>query len=185
VDDQDIARGIRAGDHEAFRELVERYGPSLLSFLLYRLGNRADAEDAYAEVLMRVWQNARRYEESGRLKAWLFTIAHRRALDMLEQRGRRGRDLCSAGTAEPLAQRTAAAEPGPEREAQSREVGARFQKALAALPEEQREVFLMREYGELSFSEVAQSVGCPLGTALARMRYAVLKLRRELEEFHA
>ena len=61
----------------------------------------------------------------------------------------------------------------------------RFQQARAGLPEEQREVFLMREYSGLSFLEIAQALGCPLGTALARMRYAVLKLRKGLEDFHA
>ena len=76
-------------------------------------------------------------------------------------------------------------EPGPERRAQSHQVREGFAAAMARLPEEQREVFLMREYGGLSFAEISRAAGCPLGTALARMRYAVLKLRQDMEEFHA
>jgi len=178
VDDQDIAAGIRTQDGEAFRGLVERHGPGLYSFLLYRLGNRADADDAYAEVLMKVWQNAQRYQEVGRLKAWLFTIAHRTALDRLRRHD-------PPALSEELEKTAASAEAGPDRLAESRQIEERFQKGLAGLPEEQREVFLMREYGGLSFAEIARTLDCPLGTALARMRYAVLKLRRDLEEFHA
>jgi RNA polymerase sigma-70 factor (ECF subfamily) len=178
VDDQQLAARIRAKDAEAFRTLVERHGPGLYSFLAYRLGSRADADDAYAEVMMKIWQNAERYEESGRLKAWLYTIAHRTALDRL----RKGDSISLTAELEGTA---ASPEAGPERQAESRQVSERFQQALAALPEEQREVFLMREYSGLSFAEISKALGCPLGTALARMRYAVLKLRRELEEFHA
>lgn len=185
VDDQEISEGIRRRDHEAFRALLERYGPGLFNFLLYRLGNKADAEDAYAEVLMKVWEHAPVYEESGRLKAWLFTIAHRRSLDFLARR-RRGSLPLQGDAAWPGRDETiASAEPGPEALAHGEEVRERFMKALAGLPEEQREVFLLREYGGLSFAQIVEALECPLGTALARMRYAVLKLRRELEEFHA
>ena len=178
MDDQQIAAGIRAKDGEAFRELVATHGPGLYSFLVYRLGNRADADDAYAEVLMKVWQHAQSYEESGRLKAWLFTIAHRTALDRLRKQD-------PVSLTKEMESAAASPEAGPERQAESRQVSERFQKALAGLPEEQREVFLMREYSGLSFAEISKALDCPLGTALARMRYAVLKLRRELEEFHA
>ncbi|MDD5627505.1 MAG: sigma-70 family RNA polymerase sigma factor [Elusimicrobia bacterium] len=174
MDDQQIAAGIRARDSEAFRLLVERHGPGLYSFLVYRLGNRTDADDAYAEVMMKIWQNAGTYQESGRLKAWLFTIAHRTALDRLRKEAPVS-----------LVEDVESKEAGPERQAESRQVAERFQKALAGLPEEQRAVFLLREYSGLSFAEIAATLGCPLGTALARMRYAVLKLRRGLEEFHA
>ncbi|MBI5240802.1 MAG: sigma-70 family RNA polymerase sigma factor [Elusimicrobia bacterium] len=178
MDDQQIAAGIRAKDAEAFRELVERHGPGLYSFLVYRLGDRTEADDAYAEVMMKIWQNAERYQESGRLKAWLYTIAHRTALDRLRKKS-------DPALTEALEDRAISAEPGPEREAESRQVSQRFREALADLPEAQREVFLMREYSGLSFAEIAAALGCPLGTALARMRYAVLKLRKGLEEFHA
>ena len=178
MDDQQIAAGIRAKDGEALRGLVERHGPGLYSFLVYRLGNRADADDAYAEVLMKVWQHAESYQEKGRLKAWLFTIAHRTALDRL----RRQDPVGLTGGMESTA---VSPEAGPDRQAENKQVSERFQKALAGLPGDQREVFLMREYSGLSFAEIAQALDCPLGTALARMRYAVLKLRRQLEEFHA
>ncbi len=178
MDDQQIAAGIRAKDPEAFRELVERHGPGLYSFLVYRLRDKTEADDAYADVMMKIWQNAERYQESGRLKAWLYTIAHRTALDRLRRED-------APALTEALEDRAASPEAGPERQAESRQVSQRFQEALAALPEEQREVFLMREYSGLSFLEIAQALGCPLGTALARMRYAVLKLRKGLEDFHA
>ena len=74
---------------------------------------------------------------------------------------------------------------GPERAAEATLTRERIESAVSALPEAQREVFLMREYGGLSFAEIAKATGVPLGTALARMRYAVLKLRKELGDLDA
>ena len=75
-------------------------------------------------------------------------------------------------------------EPGPSRAAESAETRERLARALLELSDEQREVFLLREYGGLSFKEIAAAQGCPLNTALARMRYALLKLRGRLEACH-
>jgi RNA polymerase sigma-70 factor (ECF subfamily) len=87
--------------------------------------------------------------------------------------------------AEGAEERLASPEPGPEREAEAASARVRIGAALGRLPEDQREVFLLREFGGLSFSEIADAMDCPLSTALARMRYAVLKLRGELGDLRA
>lgn len=185
--DLDILGRISAGDSGSFRLLLERYGPMLYGYLVCRMGSRTAAEDAYAEVWMKVWRALPTYKEMGSLKSWLFTVAHRHSLDRLEQEARRrvfsldassGPD--SAGVAE-----IAASIPGPEREYHSAHIRERLRRALDLLPPIQREVFLLREYGGLSFVEISQAMNCPLGTALARMRYAVMKLRLELEDLDA
>jgi len=168
---------------EALALLLERFQRPLFSFLYHRIGDAAAAEDLLQELLVRVWRGLDRYESRGRLSAWLFTIARRLASDELAKRGTR--------RAEPLdddaSQAQAALEPGPGPEAQAASslARARIEAAVAALPEEQRETFLLREYGGLSFAEIAEVQGCPLGTALARMRYAVVKLRKALEDLDA
>ena len=172
-----IAWGDVEPDRSEFAELLERYGPGLYSFLLYRLGRREDAEDAYAEVFMKAWQGWASYQERGRVQAWLFTIAYRRVVD--------GARAAVHRATVPLEGDAQSHESGPEREAEGGYARERIGAVLATLPAEQRDVFLMREYGGLSFKEIAEAAGCPLSTALARMRYAVLKLRASLGDLDA
>lgn len=174
---------LRSRDAEAFRWLLDRYGGPLYSYLARRLRDRGAAEDLVAETMARVLRNIERYEPRGRFSSWLFTIAHRLSLDHLD----RLRSAASGGQAVAVAgeesREPVSAERGPEGEAAGAELRDRLELALAALPEEQREVFLLKEYGGLTFAEIADAMDCPLSTALARMRYAVLKLRRDLEGF--
>ncbi|TBR17560.1 sigma-70 family RNA polymerase sigma factor [bacterium] len=164
-------------DRLEFERLIERHGPGLFSFLLYRLGRREDAEDAYAEVVMKAWAAWGTYQETGRAQAWLFTIARRRALDLAAARRWTVPLLPDAEGPSP--------EPGPEREAEGGYARERIARALTELTPEQKDVFLMREYGGLSFKEIAAAAGCPLSTALGRMRDAVLKLRVGLGDLDA
>ncbi len=185
ADNSDLER-LGLGDDRALERLMKRHGPALYGFLVHRLGDRASADDAYAEVWLRAWQGRASYREQGRIQSWLFTIAHRLSLDALERLGKRPISIDQpAGEESPLAERLASPEPGPEASAESGELGRRMSSALGELPPDQREVFLMREYGGLSFKEIAETQECPLGTALARMRYAVQKLRKSLEGLHA
>jgi RNA polymerase sigma-70 factor (ECF subfamily) len=187
ADEQDLCRRLKAGDPEAFKDLVQEYKTPLFSYLCHRLGNRTQAEDAFSEVCVRIWRGIESYRPQGRLKAWVFTIAHRLALDHAEKSRRRREESLDAqeGEGRPFSEGLASSEPGPEGEAAARDARARIEKAIASLPEAQRQVFLLREYGGLSFAEAAEAMDCPLSTALARMRYAVAKLRGELEGFDA
>lgn len=178
--DQALLERLRRRDPEAFRWLLDRYGGPLFSYLARRLRDPSAAEDLVSEVLVRVLRHIDGYQPRGRFSAWLFTIAHRLSLDHLDR---------TRGRTEPLvgdpAEEPASPEKGPEREAAGSELRERLERALNSLPEEQRQVFFLREYGGLSFAEIADAMDCPLSTALARMRYAVLKLRRDLEGFDA
>lgn len=180
LSDAELVEGALAGDPRAFPELVKRHGTGLYGYLRHRLGSEAD--DAYAEVWMKVWERLGRYEDRGRFGAWLFTIAHRLFLDKARRAGRRPQEPLEEEGGE---ERFASPEPGPEREAEASAARERIGAALGKLPEDQREVFLLREFGGLSFAEIADAMDCPLSTALARMRYAVLKLRGELGDLRA
>ncbi|MEI8190625.1 MAG: sigma-70 family RNA polymerase sigma factor [candidate division NC10 bacterium] len=185
--EQDLCRRLKAGDPEAFKELVQEYETPLFSYLCHRLRNRAQAEDAFSEVFVRIWRGIESYRPQGRLKAWVFTIAHRLALDHAEKARRRREDSMDAqdGEGRPLSEGLASLEPGPELEAAAHDSRTRIENAIAALPEPQRQVFLLREYGGLSFAEAADAMDCPLSTALARMRYALIKLREKLGDLDA
>jgi RNA polymerase sigma-70 factor (ECF subfamily) len=121
-----------------------------------------------------------RYRQN-HLLSWLFRIAHNLMID----RVRRRRPLCSLdvadadGRAAP-AERLAAAGLGPDIQAGAHELGRRIEAAAARLPVEQREVFWLRMQADLSFKEIAKIQKCSVNTALARMHYALAKLRVEL-----
>lgn len=183
-DDEELCRRLKAGDPEAFKGLVRDYERPLYAYLCSLLRDPAAAEDAFSEVLMKVWKALPSYRDEGRLQAWLFTIAHRVCLDRFELAKRREESLDSEQGAA-LRESLASAERGPEREAADGEIRSRLEAAIAGLPEEQRQVLLLKEYGGLTFAEIAGLLGCPLSTALSRMRYAALKLRGSLEGLDA
>ncbi|MBI3550005.1 MAG: sigma-70 family RNA polymerase sigma factor [Elusimicrobia bacterium] len=177
--DEELARRAAQGDSRGFEELVERTKGRLYSFLWHRVG--PGAEDVFQEVWMKVWRGLPRWEPREPFSAWLFTIARHAAIDFATREGRRLAEPLEDARADVLAE----AAPGPERLAEANAASHRVDLALAELPEEQREVFLLREYGRLSFKEIAALQGCPLGTALARMRYALEKLKIRLEGYDA
>lgn len=172
-DDALILRCSR--DPAAFRELVQRYKARLFGFLVH-LAGRDSADDLFQDVWLRVLRAAPRYEARGQAAGWLFKIARGVALNHLSR----------AGRIEPTAPEDAALEhadrePSPHAALEREELAARIDALVLELPREQREVFLLRELGRLSFAEIAELVGVPLGTTLSRMSYAVRKLRARLE----
>lgn len=181
LSDEELARRAGAGDARGFEALVRRFEDRLYSYLAHHVGPD-DAADVFQEVCVKLWTHLGEFDSKQRFIPWLFTIAHRSALDLLKKRSRRAAVPLEAGEAgaDSRPHDFPDPEPGPERLLESDETRRRVQACLASMPPEQREVFLLREYGTLTFEEIARLQGCPLGTALARMRYAVARLRSEL-----
>ena len=177
-DDELILR-CRA-DSAAFRELVERHQMRIYSFLIHLVG-RQEAEDLFQEVWVKVLKNADGYDPRGKAVSWFFKIANNLALDHLNKK-KRGGDRVDIEDAALYLRDPA---PCPQSALDNDERRERLASALKNIPLEQRQIFLMREYGEMSFKEIAQSLDIPIGTALSRMNYALGKLRNSLEDYHA
>ena len=175
-----LLKAYRRGETEALGRLVELYRKPLHAFIYRMVGSVHDTEEIFQEVWFRAIRNLDRYEDQ-RLLSWLFRIAHNLVID----RSRRARptvDLSSgAEEGRALEDRLASPKLGPEQEAAGRELGGRIAEAVARLPEEQREVFLLRTEGDVPFKDIAKLQGTSINTALARMHYAVRKLRSELQ----
>lgn len=173
----------RAGDTEALGRLVEQYRRPLFAFIL-KMTPIGDAEEIFQETWIRAIRSLERFEANN-LLGWLFRIAHNIVVD----RARRNRLVLPGsgpGSAEgsrvDWVQTIPAADRGPSTEADRADLRARIDRAVLGLPEEQRAVFMMRMEGDLPFKEIARIQGVGLNTALARMHYAVLKLRTELKD---
>ena len=174
----------RKGRTEALGRLVEHYRRPLYAFIYKMTENGTDADEIFQEVWFRAIKNVERYEDQSFL-SWLFRIAHNLIID----RARRARPTVDLGAGGDdglaLEERLASPRMGPVDEAAGRDLGRRIAAAVHRLPEEQREVFLLRTEGDVPFKEIAKIQKTSINTALARMHYAVLKLRQELQGDYA
>jgi RNA polymerase sigma-70 factor (ECF subfamily) len=161
----------QTGDEEAYRELIEGFGPRLRYFLRKLLPHGDRAEDLLQEVWIDVFRQLPRLQEAGAFMPWIYKIARGKATWELRRNGR-----------VPLAAEIPdlIAEPQTEHEF-SPEDAARIHAALDELPADQREVLVLRFLEELSYEEIGQVVGCPLGTVRSRIHYAKAALQRLLE----
>jgi RNA polymerase sigma-70 factor (ECF subfamily) len=182
ANDEELLRRFTTGQASAFDELYRRHEMRVFRYLLRNLRNRALAEDALQETWFAVARDAARFRSKGaRFTTWLFTIAHHRMIDLV----RAGRATIRIDTLEPGLQQ---ALPGqtdaeePYTAAVALDQWQALQRALAALPEEQRQAFLLQQEGEMSVEDIAAVCGCSFETAKSRLRYARSKLREQLQD---
>lgn len=172
--DERLMLRFQAGDAPAFEALVRRHRTPVFSFLLRLTGDRARAEDLCQETFLKAVRASADWAPRARFQTWLYAIARNQAVDEARRQAFR--------RADPLDDAPAAASdgPSPDRSADSALLRPKLEAALAALPEEQREVFLLREYAGLRFHEIASVTGVPENTVKSRMRYALEGLRERL-----
>jgi RNA polymerase sigma-70 factor (ECF subfamily) len=180
---------FQAGDRSAFALLVRRHQAPLFNFALRHLRSRPAAEEVVQDAFVRVVQNAAEFKHEARFSTWLYTIARNLCIDQIRKRAlRRHPSLdepkrSEEGDGPTLGEQTADNRANVERAAVSVEIREKVLAAVETLPDEQREVFLMREVSNLPFKEIAQIVGVPENTVKSRMRYALERLQAALSEF--
>jgi RNA polymerase sigma-70 factor (ECF subfamily) len=176
--DERLMLRFQKGEVRAFEELVRRHRTPVFSFLVRLTGDRGRAEDLCQETFLRVVRAAESWEPRALFRTWLYAVARNQAQD--EARRRAFRRTEPEG--DPAATAGASADPGPEEAAAGALLRPKLEAALASLPEEQREVFLLREHAGLRFPEIAEVTGVPENTVKSRMRYALEALRARLLE---
>jgi RNA polymerase sigma-70 factor (ECF subfamily) len=175
--DQELIEGYLAGADRDFELLYNRYKNQLYGYLIKMMpDSRAEADDVFQKSWIKVMQKLPGYRPSDRFQAWLFRIAHNLAIDYFRSRKRRSDHL-------ELGELGDALEPqGKEQPAGDMvryEISQALDKALDKLPPEQREVFMLRQEN-IGFKEISKIQKCSINTTLARMQYAVKKLRELL-----
>lgn len=179
--EQDILllKAIRQGDKGAFERLYQRYAPGLLSYVLQRVPNRAEAEELVQETFIRLLRDKRFEPDRASLGTYLYVIARNLAYNHVRDHlGRR-----HVSMEEQPQGASAWVDPGevPEEVTGKREQLVRMQEVLGALPEVQREAFMLRHHHGHSYQEIAEISGIPVGTAKSRVHLAVTALREALE----
>lgn len=177
------------GDIAAFAELVSRHEMRLWNFVRRFVADSATAEDLLQEVFFRVVRSTAEWHPSAKFSTWLYTIARNlctdnarrgafRKADSLDQTPGTSRDDSGPHRID----KVAAPDGNAEKAAMNREIATRVDQAVASLPVEQREVFLMREVMDMSFAEIATATKTSEPTVKSRMRYALERLRSALDE---
>ncbi len=184
--DEALVLRYRRGDVAAFEALLDRHRGGLHRFLVRLVGDRARAEDLGQECWLRVIAAVPRWKERARFRTWLYAIARNLAADEARRaRHRQHASLDAPVAGRPLAEAVAAPGSAPDAQADDALLRPALERAIAALPPEQREVFLLREYEGVPFADIAEITAAPLPTVKSRMRYALEALRRALEEVDA
>ncbi len=185
LDESLVAAHLR-GDPAAFRELVRRYGDGVLGYLFRMTGSRDQAEDLFQETFKRVHEKAHTYR-GGSFKSWLFTIATRVTIDTARRRKRvavlsLNRDADCEDDPAPLETLVDQDAPDPVDEAVREEQKEQVRRAIESLPVGQRAALVLAYYQQLSYQEVAETLGCSVGSVKTQMSRALAKLARRLPD---
>lgn len=183
ADDEALMRGVAAGDRQSFERLYDRYSPRVFAFCLRSLGDRSEAEDLVVEIFWELWRRQDRYEpERSSPLTYLMKVTRSRVIDRLRSiRAKQINVPTSSEAASPRAADYAACAPGPADQAVNAEQQVRVRKALSTLTADQRQALEMAYFDAMSYSEVADSLGQPLGTVKSRIRQALKQLRELLK----
>jgi len=177
-DDEDaqLMLAYAGGEMRAFENLYSRHRGALYRYLMRQARDTEIANDLFQEVWSRVIANRTRYEPRAKFRTFLFTLAHNCFIDHCRRMKSRphGLGIEDADAADLL---PADEDARPEAVLQRKESTERFRAALATLPQEQRDVYLLHEESELSLEEIARVTGVGAETAKSRLRYAVGKLK--------
>jgi RNA polymerase sigma-70 factor (ECF subfamily) len=192
VTDEALMSRYQRGDLGAFAVLVERHKTPLFNFVLRQIKAPAQAQDVTQEVFLRIIESAGSFKHEAKFTTWAYTIARNLCIDHLRKASyRRHPSLdqqqapSDTGEGPTLGEQVADFHPraSTERGAISSEIQVKVVAAVEALPNEQREVFLLRHVGNLAFQEIAEITGTPENTVKSRMRYALERLQEALTDF--
>ena len=171
------------GNNSAFDVLLNRYQKSIHSYIFYIVRNQDLTEDIFQETFLKVIMTIKqgRYTDNGKFKAWITRIAHNLIIDGFRQE-RNENTISNDDTEVDLFNNTKLCDLNVEDNMVQEQVYSDIKKLVRHLPDNQREVLEMRYYKDMSFKEIADSTGVSINTALGRMRYAILNMRRMADE---
>ena len=179
--DQRLMRSFAARDPLAADALYQRFAGRIYGLGLVMLGSDAAAQDLVQDTFVKLWRSAERYDRSrGKLETWVLLMARSLAIDALRRR------VLEARTLEQVDRpREADEAPGPDEQAVTHDLTERAQRAMAALPPEQRAALELAYLGGKTSAEISDLEGIPVGTAKTRIRAALLRLRDQMSSERA
>jgi RNA polymerase sigma factor (sigma-70 family) len=180
--DHELIHSFRDGDLQALEALVIRHKDKLYTSILFLVKDKYLAEDIFQDVLIKIIDTIRggRYTEEGKFLPWAMRIAHNLCVDHFRKVKRT--PAIKTSDDRYIFEVINFTEDGADVKIMKRQSHDRVRRMLDLLPEDQREVIILRHYADLSFKEIASLTNCSINTALGRMRYGLINLRKMMVE---
>lgn len=182
--DAELIAQYRGGSEAAFEKLVNKYSPRVYTTIYLIVKDQGVAEDLLQDVFVKVVQtlSSDGYNEEGKFQPWLMRIAHNLAIDYFRKCKRYPTIVMEDGAN--IFNTLRFAEENIEDLKVKEDTVELVRKLIDELPETQKQVLIMRHYMDLSFQEIAEQTGVSINTALGRMRYALINMRKKLKQLN-
>ena len=189
VSELDLVRRCQAGDTEAFDELVTRYRTRVFSMIYNMVHSEQDAWDLAQDSFLKAWKSIKRFRGRSSFYTWIYRIVMNVTIDWLRKKHVRGAgaefdDAIQLREVDPASKTVPKAEALPYVTMDREEIRLRIDKAIAQLSSEQRAVILMKEIEGMQYHEIAEALGCSIGTVMSRLFYARKKLQTLLRDVY-
>ena len=183
VNDQELVQAYIKGDQSAIEILINRHRSKVYTYILLTIKNQPLAEDLFQETFIKVIQSLRggKYRDNGRFLSWVIRIAHNLIIDHFRKE-KQMNSVSNDDSEVDLFNSRKFSDSNIEEIIVNSQIRAEIRTLINELPNDQREVVLLRHYGELSFKEIAEQTDVSINTALGRMRYALINLRKLIKE---
>jgi len=189
VSELDLVKRCQAGETEAFDELVSRYRTRIFAMIYNMVHNEQDAWDLAQDSFVKAWKSIKRFRGRSSFYTWLYRIVMNVTIDWLRKKQVKGAgvefdDAIQLTDINPASKTLPKADPLPYERMERTEVRARIDNAIVQLSPEHRAVILMKETEGMQYHEIAESLGCSIGTVMSRLFYARKKLQSLLKDVY-
>jgi RNA polymerase sigma-70 factor (ECF subfamily) len=189
VSELDLVARCQAGDTEAFDELVTRYRTRVFGMIYNMVHSEQDAWDLAQDSFLKAWKSIKRFRGRSSFYTWIYRIVMNVTIDWLRKKQVKGAgaefdDAIQLREVEPASKTVPKSEALPYEIMERSEIRAQIDKAIAQLSPEQRAVILMKEIEEMQYHEIAEALGCSIGTVMSRLFYARKKLQDLLRDVY-
>jgi len=189
VSELDLVKQCQAGNTEAFDQLVTRYRTRVFAMIYNMVHNEQDAWDLAQDSFVKAWKSIGRFRGRSSFYTWIYLIVMNVTIDWLRKKQVKGagaefNDAIQLREIEPASRTVPKADPLPHERMERSEIRARIDYAIAQISPEHRAVILMKEIEEMQYHEIAEALGCSIGTVMSRLFYARKKLQNLLRDVY-
>jgi RNA polymerase sigma-70 factor (ECF subfamily) len=189
VPELELVRQCQAGRSEAFDELVIRYRTRVFAMIYNMVHNEQDAWDLAQESFVKAWKSINRFRRHSSFYTWIYRIVMNVTIDWLRKKQIKGAgaefdDAVQMKEIDPASRTVPKADPLPHQRLEHAEIRTRIDKAIKQLSPEHRAVILMKEIEGMQYHEIAETLGCSIGTVMSRLFYARKKLQHLLRDVY-
>ena len=189
VSELDLVKQCQAGNTEAFDQLVTRYRTRVFAMIYNMVHNEQDAWDLAQDSFVKAWKSIGRFRGRSSFYTWIYRIVMNVTIDWLRKKQVKGagtefNDAIQLREIEPGSRTSPKADPLPHERMERSEIRARIDNAIAQISPEHRAVIVMKEIEEMQYHEIAEALGCSIGTVMSRLFYARKRLQNLLRDVY-